>query len=177
VRIPFAAFILACVVAAGCVGPAASPPLHGVPARLPGDGTILRSVHKDVGLAYGVTLGGAKDPQHAFVDSGASPALVLEVGPQAGLLLVELVQHAGTGRVLLHAIPPSAADRTPLLVDSRTLYSEQAPDGTARLRIVDPLPGKWAFDVHADGVAKGFAGTIYATTLAGPIDGFTAVPR
>lgn len=163
------------LLGAGCVVPAAPGPT-GIVAASPHD-PVLRWATKDMVLEQGVTLGGARFPQHAWVDSGASGPLVLEVAPHAGCLVVELVQLEGQGNVLLHAVPPSAADRTPLLVDGRTLYAEQDAAGNARIVIHDPQAGKWGFDVHADGIVLGFRGALHVTVLEEALDGYTAVPR
>lgn len=170
----FLAVALASALVAGCTSPTAASDPFGIVAEASAD-PVLRSVQRAVTLEHGVTVGDAGTYHHACVDSGSS-RLVLEIAPHAGALVVELVQKGGRGQVLLHAIPPAAADTTPMLVDSSTLYAEQDEHGRARLAIPDPQPGKWAFDIHADGVVIGFEGTLYATSLVAPVDGFTAIP-
>lgn len=169
------ATVLGSFLVVGCTTPA-TPEWQGT-VTMPPESLVLRTVHKDVALANGVMLGGAEAPQHVWVEPGPSGALTLDVSPHAGALVVELIGTAAQGHVLLHAIPPSATDQTPMLVDASTLYAEQDESGDARLVIEGPQPGRWEFDLHADGLVLDFRGTLYVTSLVGvPAAPFTAVP-
>lgn len=135
---------------------------------------VLRSVDQAMRLATGVAVGAPG--RHAWVEPVPSGKLTLETAPHARQLVVELVGRADEGAVVLHAIPPQPMGEVAPVMDAYTLHAPQDGFGRARLVVDNPRPGQWAFDVHADGVVAGFAGHLYVTALAVPIEGFTLLP-